>query len=166
MPAAKSITNLPCLRSASDADLGEVRALLEACALPTADLTTSRPQFIVACQDGRIIATGALQRCGTGGSALLRSVAVAADTRGQGLGRSIVRELERLARGAGISQLTLLTQDAREFFAALGYRVIERQAAPEEVRQSAEFRSLCPSSCVCLSKTLDGGGAVRNPDPV
>ena len=63
-----------------------------------------------------------------------------------------MRELERLARGAGISQLTLLTQDAREFFAALGYRVIERQAAPEEVRQSAEFRSLCPSSCVCLSK--------------
>jgi amino-acid N-acetyltransferase len=145
------------LRSASAADLGEVRALLEACGLPTADLATSRPLFIVACQDGKIIATGALQRCGTGGSALLRSVAVAAEARGLGLGRSIVRELECLARSTGISQLTLLTQDAREFFAALGYRVIDRQAAPGEVQQSAEFSSLCPASCVCLSKGLDGG---------
>jgi amino-acid N-acetyltransferase len=157
MPAAKSITNPPRLRSASDADQAEVRALLEACGLPTADLTTSRPQFIVACQRGRIIATGALQCCGPNGSALLRSVAVVAEMRGQGLGRSIVRELERIARGAGISQLTVLTQDAREFFAALGYRVIERAAAPEEVRQSAEFRWLCPSSSVCLAKALDGG---------
>jgi len=145
------------LRCATDDDQGEVRALLEACGLPTADLAAARPRFIVACQDGRIIATGALQRCGTGGSALLRSVAVAAEARGQGLGRSIVRELERIARSASISQLTLLTQDAREFFAALGYRVIERQAAPEELQQSAEFRSLCPSSCVCLSKGLEGG---------
>jgi len=143
------------LRSASAADLGEVRALLEACGLPTADLATSQPLFIVACQDGKIIATGALQRCGTGG-ALLRSVAVAAEARGLGLGRSIVRELERVARSTGISQLTLLTQDAREFFAALGYRVIDRQAAPGEVQQSAEFSSLCPASCVCLSKGLDG----------
>ncbi|HEY1873799.1 MAG TPA: arsenic resistance N-acetyltransferase ArsN2 [Steroidobacteraceae bacterium] len=155
MPAAKSSTNAPRLRSASDADQAEVRALLEASGLPTADLATSRPEFIVACQDGRIIATGALQRCGTSGSALLRSVAVAADTRGRGLGRSIVRELERIARSEGISQLTLLTQDARAFFATLGYQVIERQAAPKEVQQSAEFRSLCPSSCVCLSKGLD-----------
>jgi len=156
MPAAKSITNAPGLRAARDAELGEVRTLLEACGLPTADLATARAQFIVACREEQIIATGALQRCGTGGSALLRSVAVTAEARGQGLGRSIVRELESIARSAGISRLTLLTQDAREFFAALGYRVIERQAAPEEVRQSAEFRSLCPSSCVCLSKTLDG----------
>ena len=81
-----------------------MRALLEACGLPTADLTSSRPQFIVACQDGRIIASGALQRCGPGGSALLRSVAVATDARGQGVGRSIVRELERIAwRGASRS---------------------------------------------------------------
>ena len=156
MPAAKSSTNAPRLRLASDADQAGIRALLEASGLPTADLATSRPQFIVACRGRRIIATGALQRCGTGGAALLRSLAVAADARGRGLGRSIVRELERIARSAGISHLTLLTQDAREFFTALGYRVIERQAAPEEVQRSAEFRSLCPSSCVCLAKELEG----------
>ena len=155
IPAAKSSTNAPRPRLASDADQAGIRALLEASGLPTADLATSRPEFVVACQDGRVIGTGALQRCGTSGTALLRSVAVAADTRGRGLGRSIVRELERIARSAGISQLILLTEDARAFFAALGYRVIERQAAPQEVQQSAEFRSLCPASCVCLAKGLD-----------
>jgi len=103
-------------------DQGHIRALLEACGLPTMDLATSQPQFIVSCEEGRIIATGALQRC-AGCSALLRSVAVAADARGRGLGQSIVRELERIALSEGIEWLTLLTQGAHAFFESLGYRV-------------------------------------------
>lgn len=37
---------------------------------------------------------------------------------------------------------------------SLGYAVIDRAYVSEELRQSAEFRSLCPASAVCMSKAL------------
>ena len=104
-------------------------------------------------EDGHIVAAGALERLGS--SALVRSVVVAGDRRGTGLGRIIVQELENVARAAGIHRLILLTQTAREFFAHEGYRVIERRDAPEEVQRSEEFRSLCPASATCMMKVLD-----------
>ena len=137
---------------ASAQDLIAIRALLERSGLPTRDLESARPEFAVIHQDDEVIAAGALQRFGT--SALLRSVVVAPDRRRSGLGRSVVRELERLARAAGISRLVLLTETAADFFARQGFRTIERSSAPEDMQASEEFRSLCPSSAICMGKSL------------
>lgn len=137
---------------ASSQDLIAIRALLERAGLPTSDLESAQPEFVVIRADGKAIAAGALQRCGP--SALLRSVVVAPDHRGNGLGRLIVSELECSACAAQITQLILLTQTAAEFFARQGYRVIERSSAPEEIQESEEFRSLCPSSATCMAKSL------------
>ena len=79
---------------------------------------------------------------------------VAPDRRGSGLGLTIMNELERMARAARVSRLVLLTQTAAEFFARQGYRVIERSTAPQDLRGSEEFRSLCPSSATCMAKSL------------
>jgi N-acetylglutamate synthase-like GNAT family acetyltransferase len=126
--------------------------LLERSGLPTNDLETARPTFAVLRDGNILIAAGALQAFGA--AALLRSVVVAPDRRGMGLGQRVVRELERLARSAGIDHLVLLTLTASEFFARLGYRVIDRGAAPKDMQQSEEFRSLCPSSATCMAKHL------------
>jgi len=139
---------------ASAHDVIVIRALLERSGLPTSDLELPRPEFAVIREDDQVVAAGALQRFGS--SALLRSVVVAPHRRGSGLGQAIVSELERVARAAQISELVLLTQTAAEFFAHRGYRVIERSTAPEELQQSEEFRSLCPSSATCMAKTLAG----------
>jgi amino-acid N-acetyltransferase len=133
-------------------DMVAIRALLERSGLPTSDLGSARPDFAVIREHGQVIAAGALQRFGS--SALLRSVVVAPDRREKGLGQTVVRELERLARTARINRLVLLTQTAAEFFAHQGYRVIERSSAPEDMQGSEEFRSLCPSSATCMAKTL------------
>jgi N-acetylglutamate synthase-like GNAT family acetyltransferase len=138
--------------AASGEELTAIRALLERSGLPTSDLKSSRPEFAVIREGGRVVAAGALQRFGS--SALLRSVVVASERRGRGLGRAIVGELERVARGARISRLVLLTQTAAEFFAREGYRVIERGSAPAEMQGSEEFRSLCPRSATCMEKRL------------
>jgi len=135
-------------------DLIAIRALLERSGLPTSDLESARPEFALIRESGRVVAAGALQRFGS--SALLRSVVVAPDRRGSGLGRAIVGELERLARGAQIDRLVLLTQTAVEFFAREGYQVIERSSAPGDMQGSDEFRSLCPSSATCMEKSLLG----------
>ncbi|MBS0581067.1 MAG: GNAT family N-acetyltransferase [Proteobacteria bacterium] len=141
--------------TASTADSGAIRALLEASRLPTSDLAIASPEFIVVRDAGRVVAAGALERFGS--AALLRSVVVAADHRSRGLGELVTRELERAAANSGITELVLLTETAATFFQRQGYRVIERAAAPLAVQQSAEFRSLCPSSATCMTKSLSQG---------
>jgi amino-acid N-acetyltransferase len=140
------------VETAAPADLCSIRALLEASGLPTSDLVSASPQFIVIRHAGRIVAAGALECYGS--AALLRSLVVAADQRARGLGGQLTRELEHLAQSCGISQLILLTVTAGDFFERRGYRVIERSAAPAAVHHSAEFRSLCPGSAKCMAKVL------------
>ena len=139
--------------AASAHELVAIQALLESSELPTSDLESAQPEFAVIREGDRVIAAGALQRFGS--AALLRSVVVAQNRRGRGLGQVIVSELERLARAAEIKQLILLTETAAEFFARQGYRIIERSTAPEDMQGSEEFRSLCPSSATCMAKSLD-----------
>jgi hypothetical protein len=38
--------------------------------------------------------------------------------------------------------------------------VIEREYVPEEIKQSAEFQSLCPASAICMTKSLHFVGVV------
>lgn len=140
------------LRTATAEDLAEIRELLESAALPTSDLASAKPRFTVVREGGELVAAGALQLYDS--SALLRSVVVAHERRGTGLGFILVRELERVARSAHIERLILLTQTANEFFARQGYCVIERSDAPEEVQGSEEFRALCPASATCMVKVL------------
>ena len=137
---------------ADEPDAIPIRALLERSDLPTSDLDSARPDFVVIRENGRVIAAGALQPFGS--SALLRSVVVAADRRKRGLGQAVVSGLERMARMGHLNQLILLTQTAAEFFAHQGYRVIERSSVPQDMQQSEEFRSLCPSSATCMAKSL------------
>jgi amino-acid N-acetyltransferase len=141
-------------REAAADDLDRVYRLLEQEGLPTSDLPSSGARFIVLVNAGVIVAAGALERFGSAG--LLRSVVVAGDRRGAGLGRTIVDELESRARATGIDRLVLLTQTAREFFTGRGYRRIERIDAPVDVQGSEEFRSLCPSTATCMIKLLTG----------
>ena len=142
----------PLLRNATAADMQAVRDLLDSNGLPTSDLTSSNARFTVVCEGDRIIGAGALEHFGK--AALLRSVAVDAARRGQGLGRHIVKALENQARAAGIIQLVLLTQTARQFFEHQDYHPVDRVQVPETVQQSEEFRSLCPASAQCMMKLL------------
>jgi amino-acid N-acetyltransferase len=140
------------MREAQDGDLGEIRRLLERNALPTGDLDHSRPSFVVARDGAVLVGAGALEVHGATG--LLRSVVVADGARGTGLGRALVESIEHLARRRGLRELVLLTETAHDFFAHLGFRDISRERAPEEVRASAEFKSLCPESARCMLKRL------------
>jgi amino-acid N-acetyltransferase len=148
---ASAVTAL--LRTATAQDAPGIRALLEADGLPTSDLTKAAPHFVVACDaEGRILAAGALQPFAD--AALVRSVVVAREARGAGLGARVVQDLERVARAAHVKELILLTQTAERFFAQQGFHVIHRQAVPRGVQQSEEFRSLCPASAMCMAKSL------------
>jgi homocysteine S-methyltransferase len=141
------------VRPAGEEDLPEIRRLLESNRLPTTDLEHSLPVLFVARDGPMLVAAGGFEVHGESG--LLRSVVVADRLRGTGLGRTLVESIEAAARQRGVRELLLLTETAREFFARLGYADTAREIAPEAIRNSAEFKSLCPQSARCMSKRLD-----------
>jgi N-acetylglutamate synthase-like GNAT family acetyltransferase len=132
-----------------------IHRLLESGKLPTRDLPESRPDFLIAASDSGLVGAGGLEIHGDAG--LLRSLVVAEDRRGTGLGRALVDAVEAAARRRGLRELVLLTETAHDFFARLGYADIARDEAPAAIRGSAEFRSLCPQSAACMRKRLDVG---------
>ena len=130
-----------------------VRALLAAAGLPVADLTAAHLADFWGCGDGaNPIGVVGLEVYGT--VALLRSLAVAPDGQGRGLGSALLAHAERVARQRGIAALYLLTTTAEAFFVQRGYVRIPREAAPPVLHRTAEFAALCPVSAVCMTRTL------------
>jgi amino-acid N-acetyltransferase len=143
----------PTIRSGQCADLPAVLAILQGAGLPTADLTSAEaPRFWVLEAGQSLIGVVGMERFGA--FALLRSLTVAINYRQRGIARQLVARLEREAQADGVEQLVLLTETAEKFFREIGYEVIDRLQVPAEIKQSAEFLSLCPASAVCMSKVL------------
>ena len=74
--------------------------------------------------------------------------------RSGGIGRRLVAALESKATGLGITELWLLTIDADPYFSRLEYVVMDRTAAPDVIRDTAEFSSLCPGDAVLMQKSM------------
>jgi amino-acid N-acetyltransferase len=143
----------PTIRRAQSVDLAVVLALLKISGLPTTDLTSALDlQLWVLEKNESVFGVIGMERFGA--CALLRSLAVGADYQRRGFGRMLVARLEREAQTEGVLQLVLLTETAERFFHSIGYEVIDRRLTPEKIQQSAEFRSLCPASAVCMTKLL------------
>jgi len=135
---------------ASDSRLA---AALAAEGLPIDDLGRRRQRFFAwESDDGGVVAHCGWE--GGGEDRLLRSLVVAPTERGQGLAIRIVSALEHLARADGARRLWLLTTNAGPVFDRLGWRRAERDTAPVEITASAEFRSLCPASAICMVRDL------------
>ncbi len=143
---------MPRIAPAHPRDAPAIRALLAACGLPVQDVDTSPVAFLVAVDAGRVVGLAGLEAHGDAG--LLRSLAVAPGHRGTGLGRALARAIEDEARARGLRHLVLLTQTAVAFFASDGYRTIPREDVPAAIRDTVEFRSLCPASATCMTKRL------------
>lgn len=135
----------------------DVISLLEACALPVADITPASPvQFFGIRSGGTLAAVVGLDLYPPVG--LLRSLAVTPSFRGRGFARALVRFAESFAASQGVETLFLLTTTAERFFLALGYTPASRVAAPEAIQATSQFASLCPASSAFLSKHVTTAG--------
>jgi amino-acid N-acetyltransferase len=127
--------------------------LLAGNGLPASDLADlPASDCLVATLEGRVAGAVGLQIFGP--HALLRSLVVADDQRGHGLGGALVDRVESLARERGVERLFLLTTTAEAFFARRGYSNADRRSAPEAIRDTQEFSSLCPASSAFMHKDL------------
>jgi len=131
-----------------------IRRLLSATSLPHDDLTSSNLEHFFVTTEGDtvvgVVGTELFDNVG-----LLRSLAVAPSSRGDGLGTRLTDTIEQYARRQGMTMLYLLTTTAADYFERRGYQRIERDALPEAIEATDEAARLCPSSAVCMHTRID-----------
>lgn len=143
-------------RDAAIADFPSIQELLSRSKLPDDDFVAHIKNFIVYVENHNIVAVGGLEICGA--FALLRSIAVASEHRGKGIAKKIYKLLKVRAYGLGINRLYLLTESSIEYFANLGFRIMDRADAPELIMETEQFKELCPSSATLMYCDILHGG--------
>ena len=141
-------------RKAQRKDLNLVISIVAQAGLPTYDLTEQKAENFIIAEDnaGKALGTAGFELSGKDG--LLRSLAVCKDHSGKGLGKELVREIERICEGDGIRDLYLLTKTAPDYFPALGYRRITRDQTSSDIEKLTQFTDTPPGEAVCMVKSL------------
>ena len=132
------------LRTLASTDLEAARALLAANELPVDDLADPSITLVGAFEAGALAGVIGLQVCNDAG--LLRSLAVAPAMRSRKLGWRLCDHVLALADARGLRAVFLLTTDAADYFGRLGFVIVDRESAPEAIRATAQFSSLCSAS--------------------
>ncbi len=147
------------IRLCEAGERSDVLALLAACGLPTEGLADHWGATWVAVDPsgpGGILGSVALEFYGR--AALLRSLATREDQRSRGLGQALFEFAMARAQDRGVEAVALLTTTAETFFARRGFETVSRDALPESLKASAEFRGACPASAAAMihrSRKLD-----------
>ena len=140
-------------RQAVASDLIVAQSWLSDAGLPVEDLTADHMQnFLLALADESSVGMIGIEKFGDVG--LLRSLVVDPSARSGGIGARLVAALESMAAERGIAELWLLTIDADAYFSRLGYSVTDRSQAPDVIRRTNEFSSLCPGDATLMHKSL------------
>lgn len=138
---------------ASPADEFGIRELLSSCGLPHEDITPEHlHHFWVLKKQSQIIGVVGLEILRP--LALLRSLAIDPNYRNEGLGSQLTQQAEKYGDSLKLQGLYLLTMTAEDFFAKRGYKKVPRETIPNQIQGTAEFRSLCPATAVCMVKFI------------
>jgi amino-acid N-acetyltransferase len=129
---------------AEKTDIKDIEKLLQLSNLPFSDITESKIDFIVAKDEDQMIGCIGLEKFGKNG--LLRSFAVNDNLRNKGYGWQLYKKLLAYAVQSEIDTLHLLTNTAKDYFLKAGFVEANRDIAPETIKNSKEFSSLCPST--------------------
>jgi amino-acid N-acetyltransferase len=138
-------------RKSQKAEIDSIKSLLQVNNLPFSDLTESPIDFIVAEKDNKIIGCIGLEIHGSEG--FLRSFSVEKEYQNMGIGKELYRMLLEYACQYQIKNLHLLTNTAKEYFERIGFIAENRDKAPENIRLSKEFTTLCPLSSTYMALT-------------
>jgi amino-acid N-acetyltransferase len=149
------VRSLPRLRAVSLATFERdgLKAALRKAGLPCEDIEQSGPLFWrFDTEDDMPAGFGGLELHGP--DALLRSLVTLPPRRRAGFGRAIVVAIEQEARLRGCDAIYLLTQEP-DYFARSGYAALSRDAVPDPIRASSQFRSPSCAAAEAMVKELE-----------
>ncbi len=131
---------------AGPAEVPRVKTLLELVKLPTVGVPDDLSELWVL-KDGQGDVMGCVALENYGDTALLRSLAVHPERRGEGLGWMLAEMALLRVRQRGLLRVCLLTEQATDFFAEkFGFRPVPRESLPQEVQASSEYQRFCGSA--------------------
>jgi len=114
------------IRKAYDADLGEIRNLLNANGLPVEDVSRKLIEGFLVAEDasGAFVGSGGLEHLGA--SVFLRSLAVASELRGTGIARKLIAQLEDNAHSLGQQKKRVIfwSQSVQAHFSVLARSIV------------------------------------------
>ena len=131
------------VQSCSPSDEPKVRKLLSLVKLPTVGVPDDLAElWTLKDPQGEVMGCVALEIYRD--TALLRSLAVHPERRGEGLGWMLAEMALLRVRQRGLLRVCLLTEHATDFFAEkFGFRPVPRETLPPEVQGSSEYQRFC-----------------------
>jgi amino-acid N-acetyltransferase len=146
------------IQPATHSELSVVLDLLTAAQLPTEGVREHFANFLIALADEQIIGCVGLEIYSD--CALLRSLAVAPDWRGHGIGKQLTAQAISYAQANVVEKIVLLTTSTAAFFARhFGFVQAERRCFDDRLSNSPEWHLTTCASAVCM--VLAGGSAAR-----
>ena len=132
----------------TDAAFAAMCAALETADLPTSDLFDHSARYFAlgTCAFGGLVQFGSL--------GLLRSIVVAKEKRGKGMGAAILNGLLGKAQELDLREVWLLTTTANQFFSKRGFERVPRGKAPDAIAGTAQLKQLCPDLAVLMRHSL------------
>ncbi len=140
------------IEPAVDDDAPAIESLLAGAGLPAIGVREGAATFSVARAGARVVGCAGYETYGR--TALLRSLAVAPEARGRGIGTRLAREVLDRARRSGATEAVLLTGSVQAMASALGFVPVARESLPAEVTSSWEFKLHCCDSATCMRRSL------------
>jgi amino-acid N-acetyltransferase len=128
------------------------REAVKSAGLPHQDLNYQNQVLISYYLDDKLVGTGGLEVIDR--FALLRSVSVHEQNRGQNLGKQITASLLKNVEQSKLDAVFLLTETAKDFFEKQGFETVSRDSAPVEIQSTTQFSSMCPVSASFMVKQV------------
>ena len=138
---------------AEKSDEMSIKKLLSDSQLPIEGVSAFLKHFIIAKSEQEIIGVVGIEVYDNIG--LLRSLAVKSGLRGKSIGKELCARITAHTHIQNIQELYLLTTVAEYFFAKRGFQKIDRGIVPDTLKESIEFKSLCPESAICMKMQLN-----------
>ncbi|WP_421827444.1 arsenic resistance N-acetyltransferase ArsN2 [Larkinella sp.] len=141
------------IENARPEDREAVIALLQQAELLTDDLSPELTGFLLVKAQEACVGVAGLECFGT--VALLRSVAVDPQYQGRHIAAQLVNRLLETAQADGLVDVYLITTTADRYFDRHGFQRVGRSDVPEDIQQTQQFSTLCPSSAIVMKRTVN-----------
>jgi len=139
--------------NATEEDLEQIKELLLETNLVIEDVYKHIENFIIIRKhNGSILACAGMEIYNEIG--FLRSVAVKSNLQGKGIGSLLVESVINKAKEKNIQTLFLLTETAEAFFSKFSFKTINRDKAPESIKNTYEFEVACAETGILMRKEL------------
>jgi 4-nitrophenyl phosphatase len=138
----------PGVRPASGPDLPHIATMLHHGGLPAGAARERLGRTVVAETDRKPIATASWEQFD--GTGLLRSVAVQPEVRRAGAGTVVVAATLKRMFEDGVQDVYLVTESAERFFAACGFKTLDRDELPDTIKKHPQLVRECPASAPAM----------------